>query len=144
MDDDVVRRSRRVESDGAPRAMQGDGRCRSGATRPHRGVASEGRPPELLRRVYDCVRVIEASGAAVETAVLCCNDEANVRALEGRVPLARALLATILRNGNGRLELVARAAAKERVKDSVMALAGTLTEALAATTASVSARFLDT
>ncbi|WP_204149391.1 hypothetical protein, partial [Lacticaseibacillus rhamnosus] len=82
---------------------------------------------ELLRRTYERVRVIEGAGGAVEFAVLSCADDGSVHALEGRVPLARALLATVLRGSKGRLELVARVGAQDRVKHSLIALAGTLT-----------------
>jgi hypothetical protein len=95
----------------------------------------------LLRRTYDRVRAIERVGGAVEVAVMSCNDDASVSALEGRVPLARALLATVLREGKGRLDLVARSDAPNRTRLSLVALAGTLTEALVGTSASVSARF---
>lgn len=64
--------------------------------------------------------------------------------LEDRAPLARALLAEVLRGGDdGRLELLARSAAPNRVKLSLVGLAGTLTEALAGTSVSVSARFVE-
>lgn len=52
-----------------------------------------------------------------------------------------ALLAAVLRGGNGRLEPLARSAAPDRVNLSPVDLAGTLTERLAGTSASVSARF---
>lgn len=95
----------------------------------------------LLRRTYERVRAIERLGGSIEVAVLSCNDDPSVGALEGRVPLARALLATVLRRSSGRLELMARSSAPDRTRQSLMALAGTLTEALAGTSASVSARF---
>ncbi len=74
-------------------------------------------------------------------AVLSCSDDGSLRAVEGRVPLARALLASVLRDDGGRLDLVARASAPMRTKQSLFALAGALTESLAGTSASVSARF---
>jgi hypothetical protein len=86
---------------------------------------------------------VEQVGNAVETAVLSCSDDAHFRGLEGRVPLAKALVATVLRRQNGRLELVARAKAPDRTKHSLIALAGTLTESLIGTSASVSTRFAE-
>jgi hypothetical protein len=97
----------------------------------------------LLRRAYHRLRAIEGVGGTVVVAVLSCNDDASVPALEGRGPLARTLLATILRTREGRLELVARASISDRTRRSLWGLAGSLTEALAGTTASVSALFLD-
>jgi len=98
---------------------------------------------ELLRRTYKHIRAIERIGGAVELAVLSCDDDPNIDVLEGRVPLARALLATVLRAGEGRLDLVAPSGVSGRTRHSLMALAGTLTEALAGTSASVSARFAE-
>lgn len=98
----------------------------------------------LLRRTYDRVRAIERSGRRVCRAVLSCSDDGRPAALEARVPLARALLATVLRaGGDGRMDLVGRSKARPRVRSSLVALAGTLTEALAGTTATVSLRFAD-
>lgn len=96
---------------------------------------------ELLRRTYERVRTIERAGGVVEVAVLTCSDDPSVRTLEGRVPLARTLLSTVLHAQEGRLDLVARASAPDRTKQSLVALAGTLTEALVGKSASVSARF---
>ena len=96
---------------------------------------------ELLRRAYGRIRAIERRGGAIEVAVLSCNDDPSTGALAGRVPLARALLATVLHTGQGRLDLVARSSAPNRTKQSLVALAGTLTEVLVGTSASVSARF---
>lgn len=55
-----------------------------------------------------------------------------------------ALLASTLREADGRLDLVARSSAPDRAKQSLVALAGMLTEALAGTSASVSVRFAET
>jgi len=96
---------------------------------------------ELLRRTYERARALEQAGAAIEVAVLSCSDDPSIGALERRVPLARALLATVLRRGDGRLDLVARWGAPDRAKQSLVALAGMLIEALVGTSASVSARF---
>jgi hypothetical protein len=98
---------------------------------------------DLLRRTYERIRVIERRRAAVEVAALSCNDDASARALEERVPLARALLAAVLREGKGRFELVARASAPRRTRQSLVALAGTLTEALVGSSVSVCARFIE-
>jgi hypothetical protein len=97
---------------------------------------------ELLRRAYERIRAIERIGGAISVAVLCCSDEPGRTAFEERIPLARALLATLLRTGAGRLELVARSSAPDRTRHSLLALAGTLTECLAGSSASVSVRFL--
>lgn len=96
---------------------------------------------ELLRRTYERVGAIERGGGIVKLAVLACNDDPSVRALEARVPLARTLLATVLHGKQGRLDLVARPSAPDRTKLSLVALAGTLTEGLEGTSASVSAWF---
>jgi hypothetical protein len=95
----------------------------------------------LLRRTYDRVRAIEYGGGTVHLAILSCNNDASRTALDGRVPLARALLATVLRTSDGRLILAGRASASDRMRRSLVALAGTLTEALTGTSASVSAVF---
>jgi hypothetical protein len=95
----------------------------------------------LLRRTQDHLRRLERVGDSIEMAVLSCNDDARPGAFEDRALLARALLAAVLQSGNGRLELLARSNAPDRAKLSLVGLAGTLTEALAGTTASVSARF---
>ena len=96
---------------------------------------------ELLRRTYVRIRAIEQAGGIVTLAVLSCNNDVARRALEARVPLARALLATVLRANEGRLVLLGRSSAPDRTRHSLMALAGTLTEALTGTSASVSAQF---
>lgn len=98
---------------------------------------------ELLRRAYDRVRTIERAGAIIEIAVLSCNDDRSRHALEGRVPLARALLAVVLRRGNGRLVLAGRSGAHVRVRHSLAALAETLAEAVSSTSVRVSAVFGD-
>jgi hypothetical protein len=97
---------------------------------------------ELLRRIYERVRSVERGGGAVELAILSCNDDASRGALAGRIPLARALLATVLREGRGRLELVARSSTPHRARQSLEALAETLAEALVGDSASVCARFI--
>lgn len=97
--------------------------------------------PDLLRRAHLRIRAIELVGGTVHQAVLSCSDDGSRRATEGRMPLARALLASVLRDGDGRLDLVARAGAPALTKQSIVALAGALTESLAGTSASVSARF---
>lgn len=96
---------------------------------------------DLLRRTYERVRKIESAGGVVELAVLACNDDPSVRARERRVPLARTLLATVRHVQRGRLDLVARASAPDRTKQSLEALAATLGESLAGKWASVSTRF---
>ena len=105
--------------------------------------APQERRAALLRPSQDSIRRIERAGDSVGTAVLSCNDDASPGVLEDRAPLARALLAAILRGGNGRLELLARFAAPNRVKLSLVGLAGTLTEPLAGTSVAVSARFVE-
>jgi hypothetical protein len=99
-------------------------------------------PGDLLRRTYERIRAIEHVGGSIEHAVLCCSDDPRRAALEGRVPLARALLATILRAGEGRLELLARSSAADRTRQSLLGLAGALTGALAGSSAMVTARFV--
>lgn len=98
---------------------------------------------ELLRRAYDRIHLIERAKGTVSVAVLSCNDEASRAALLGRVPLARTLLASVLRTARGRLDLVVRSSARDRAKHSLVALAGTLTQALFGTSSSVSVRFTD-
>lgn len=97
--------------------------------------------PDLLRRTYSHIRAIELVGGTVHQAVLSCCDDDSVRTTEDRLPLARALLASVLREDHGHLDLVARAGASARTKQSLVALAGTLTESLMGTSASISARF---
>jgi hypothetical protein len=70
----------------------------------------------LLRRTQDCLQRIERAGDLVGTAVLSCSDDARPGVLEDRTPLSRALLAAVLRSGNGRLELLARSTAPDRAK----------------------------
>lgn len=96
---------------------------------------------DLLRRTHDGVRTIERAGGHIELAVLSCNDDASAAALEGRIPVARTLLATVLHAASGKLLLLGRASAPDRLRHSLVALAGTLTEALAGSSASVSALF---
>jgi hypothetical protein len=97
---------------------------------------------DLLQRAYERIGAIERVGGSIGLAVLCCGDQTGRTALEDRVPIARALLATVLRTGGGRLELVARSSAPARSRQSVLALAGTLTERLVGSSVSVAARFL--
>lgn len=97
--------------------------------------------PDLLRRTHSHIRAIELVGGTVHQAVLSCSDDESVRVAEDSVPLARALLASVLRDDQGRLDLIARAGAPARTKQSLVALAGTLTESLMGTSASISARF---
>lgn len=97
---------------------------------------------DLLRRTYERIRAIERVGGSVEHAVLCCTDDPRRAALEGRVPLARALLTTVLRTREGRLELVTRSSAAARTRQSLLGLAGALTQALAGSSATVTARFV--
>jgi hypothetical protein len=98
--------------------------------------------PNLLRRTYSHIRAIELVGGTVQQAVLSCGDDQSPRAVEERLPLARALLASVLRDDHGRLDLLARAGASARTKQSLVALAGALTESLSGTSASISARFV--
>jgi len=98
---------------------------------------------ELLRRTRDRVRAVDQTGREIELAVLSCNDDATDSALEERVPLARALLATVLRADRGRLLLLARPSAPPSLRHSLLGLVGTLTEVLAGTSASVSVLFDD-
>ncbi len=96
----------------------------------------------LLLRAMDRVRKIEASGGVVEQVVLCCSGDASDPAVQGRATVARALLERVLRGADaGRLELVALQGASATVKQSLVALAGSLSQALAGTHASVGARF---
>ena len=95
----------------------------------------------LLRRTYDRIRAIELGGGIITLAILSCNNDTGRRALEARVPLARALLATIIRADEARLLLVAGSSAPDRTRYSLTALAGTLTGALVGSSASVSALF---
>ena len=102
---------------------------------PHESLA------DLLRRTCSHLRAIDLAGGTVHQAVLSCSDDPSLRATEDRVPLARALLASVLREDEGHLDLVARSSASARTKQSLVALAGALTASLVGTSASVSARF---
>jgi hypothetical protein len=102
----------------------------------------EGEEP-LLRRTEARIRTIERGRGKVGLAILSCNDSGDGATLESRERLGRALLATVARTGEGRLDLVGRSSAPEYAKASIMALAGTLLEALPGSSASVSARFAE-
>lgn len=96
---------------------------------------------ELLRRTCDRVRAIERTGQPVALAVLSCNDDATDATLEERGPLARALLGAVLHAEKGRLLLVGRLTASSSLRDALLGLAGTLCEAIAGTSVSVSVLF---
>ena len=78
---------------------------------------------ELLWRTYERIPAIERIGGGVELAVLSCKDDASVGALERRGPLARALLATVLRRVR-HLELVERTSAADRFISTAQAGGG--------------------
>lgn len=96
---------------------------------------------ELLRRTCDRVRAIERTGEPIGLAVLSCNDDATDGTIEERRPLAMALLGAVLHADNGRLLLLGRLTASAYLQDALLRLAGTLREALAGTSASVSVLF---
>jgi hypothetical protein len=96
----------------------------------------------LLRRTYDRIRAVERLGGRVERALLACNGETRREALEGRVPIARALVSTVRGStSGGNLVLAGRADASARVRQSLVALAGAATGTLAGSAASVSVLF---
>ncbi len=93
----------------------------------------------LLRRTYDRICAIERKGGAITFAVLSCNDRRHT--LDGRVSLARTLLASLVRHSEGRLVLVGRSDSTDHTRHSLTALAKALTEGLTSTSASVSTLF---
>src|SRR5262249_30608249 len=98
-------------------------------------------PGDLLRRTLGTVGTLERTGQSVALAILGCNDDVSALGLERRGGMARALMAAVLHTDGGRLVLVARRDAPPKVRQGLLALAGTLTEGLAGTTASVSVVF---
>lgn len=93
---------------------------------------------ELLRRTCNRVQAIERTGQSVGLAVLSCNDDTTGGGLEERVPLAWALLRAVLPADKGRLLLLGPRTASATLRVALLGLAGTLTEALAGSSASVS------
>lgn len=98
---------------------------------------------DLLRRTYGRLQSIERNHGTLGVAVLSCRDDASRATLDVRIPLARALLAAVRGSGSGRLDVVARASAPARAKQSLLALAGVLAEALIGSSASLSIKFGD-
>jgi hypothetical protein len=98
----------------------------------------------LLHRAIRRIRRIEDAGGAVERIVMSCSGDASARAVEARSTLSRALLEPLLDDGeDGRFELVASDRASSTTKQSLVALAGVLTQA-AGTHASIVMRFTGT
>jgi len=94
----------------------------------------------LLRRTCERIQGIEARGGTILRAVLSCNDDMVSRTLDGRILIARALFASVLRGKRGRLHLVAQKSAALRF--AVLAIAETLAAEIVGTPARISARFV--
>jgi hypothetical protein len=97
-----------------------------------------GVPHERVRRA--CERSAR-QGRVLELAVLACNAEAHEEAIGRRAATARSLVAAVLPARSGRVILSACRDAAPSLRDQLIGLAGTLTESLRGSSASVSVHF---
>jgi hypothetical protein len=97
---------------------------------------------KLLQRTRDELEMLRRDQQTVRVAVLACNRETDGEADSYRAQVARTLLSAVKGTTLGRLVLSASGSSPARVRQELLALAGTLSEQLRGTTATVSLRFI--
>ncbi len=96
----------------------------------------------LLHRAIRRIRKMEGGGAGIERVVVCCCDDASASAVQARLVLARGLLHPLLADAEeGGFELVASNRSSGKMKQSLVALAGVLSQEVAGTRTSIGVRF---
>jgi hypothetical protein len=95
----------------------------------------------LLQRTQEELLALRRGQQNVRVAVLACNGTTDGGADGYRAKIARTLLAAVKDTTFGRLVLSASGGASLRLRQELFALAGTLSEQLRGTTATVSLRF---
>jgi|SRR5580658_5167379 hypothetical protein len=104
-------------------------------------VAFSQKGEKLLQRTQEKLDTLRRGQQNVRVAVLACNEETE-GAVDGyRAKIARTLLAAVKDATFGRLVLSASGGASLRLRQELFALAGTLSEQLRGTSATVSLRF---
>jgi hypothetical protein len=96
---------------------------------------------KLLQRTQEELETLRRGQQNVRVAVLACNGDADGGVDGYRAKIARSLLASVTSTTFGRLVLSAKGGASLRVRQELLALAGTLSEQLRGTTATLSLRF---
>lgn len=97
----------------------------------------------LVHKTQEKVDALKRDRQDVRVAVLACNGEADVQTGTCRAKVARTLLAAVSRATFGRLVLTASSRVPMRVRNELFLLAGTLSENLRGTTATVSLKFTE-
>jgi hypothetical protein len=106
-------------------------------------VAFSHKGEKLLQRTREELDALRRSRQNVRVAVLACNGETSGEADSCRAQIARTLLAAVMGTTFGHLVLSAGGSAALRVRQELIALAGTLSEQLRGTSATVSLRFTE-
>jgi hypothetical protein len=104
-------------------------------------VAFSQKGEKMLQRTQERLDTLRRGQQSVRVAVLACNEEAEGSAGGCRAKIARTLLAAVKDTTFGRLVLSAKGGASHRLRQELLALAGTLSDELRGTTATVSLRF---
>jgi hypothetical protein len=106
-------------------------------------VAFSQKGEKLLQRTHEKLETLRRGRQSVRVAVLACNGEADGEVDGYRAKIACTLLAAVTGTTCGRLVLSVSSGASLRVRQELLALAGTLSEHLRGTTATVSLRFTE-
>jgi hypothetical protein len=106
-------------------------------------VAFSQKREKLLQRTQEELDILRRSQQSVRVAVLACNGDTDGEVDQYRAKIARTLLTAVMGTTFGRLVLSASGSASLRVRQELLALAGTLTDQLCGTSATVSLRFTE-
>ena len=98
---------------------------------------------DLLQSTREKLGTLHRGHQSVRVAVLACGSAEGAVAAGRRAQLARLLLAAVASTTCGRLILSASGCASPQLREEMFSLAGTLTEELGGTTATVSLRFAE-
>jgi len=99
---------------------------------------------DMLRSTRERLAALQRAHEDVRVAVLACNGATDEATLERRAILAQELLVCVSRAWRGRLVLTASAGgASQLFRQHLLSLAGTLSDALRGTSATVTLKFTD-
>ncbi len=104
-------------------------------------VAFSQKREKLLQRTQEELDTLRRGQQSVRVAVLACNGDTDGEVDRYRTKIARTLLAAVMGTTFGRLVLSASCGASLRARQELLAIAGTLTEQLRGTSATVSLSF---
>jgi hypothetical protein len=94
-----------------------------------------------LQRTRWSVDSLRRHGHQVRVAVLACNEATDASSVACRAELAHELLAAVAAGGFGRLVLTATDHASMKLRGELLSLAGTLSDRLRGTSATISVKF---